>query len=609
MQQLQQNYLLQLLLLLLLFPSVSAHIHVAPEYFHRCDAAVQPSAVMLTGGAWLLQGLGAAAPLCKGPLGALLGCGVYTQLPHAEIEMLPRKLQAVDNNKENSNEYILSPSTLQRLFNWGAPEEIAEVTASQPHAAAAAAAAAAPAAAADAAAAKQRSRRGPRKTHRRAPQGHKAKQHGGAAASQQKLQQQQQHEQQQQESPHQEKQQQQEEKQQQHQEKQQKHEEKQQQHQDRQKQHEEKQHEQHEKKQQQQQQQQQDEEVHASSGVWMFINSVASSAALVAATELGDRTFFLAALLAVRYERVLVFGAACAALCLASAVSAAAGYCLQSAAAFSFLPASVRSLLQGGNVVAAASAAVLLFFGCWHLYKAKKSRQAYRGGRSSTACRVSLHNQGPREPSLVAPLPPTAAAAADAADAAPGGGAAAAVAADSFGLVAADKRTDSFSSSRSNSSSNSSEASAFNLNMHKSLTGPDDASVSTRLSPAETDACRDGENICCEELEEAQEDADRICYTRLGLAPESWRVCREVFLLILFAEWGDKSMFTTVSLAAAQNAWGVFVGSCMGHALVTAFGVVGGLLLQRWVSEFSLNLAAGLLMILLAITTACDAAF
>ena len=47
----------------------------------------------------------------------------------------------------------------------------------------------------------------------------------------------------------------------------------------------------------------------------------------------------------------------------------------------------------------------------------------------------------------------------------------------------------------------------------------------------------------------------------------------------------------------------------MGHALVTAFGVVVGLLLQLWVSEFSLNLAAGLLMILLAITTACDAAF
>ena len=51
-----------------------------------------------------------------------------------------------------------------------------------------------------------------------------------------------------------------------------------------------------------------------------------------------------------------------------------------------------------------------------------------------------------------------------------------------------------------------------------------------------------------------------IQYTRLGLNPEAWRVLREVFLVILLAEWGDKSMFTTISLATAQDPWGVFVG-------------------------------------------------
>ena len=41
---------------------------------------------------------------------------------------------------------------------------------------------------------------------------------------------------------------------------------------------------------------------------------------------------------------------------------------------------------------------------------------------------------------------------------------------------------------------------------------------------------------------------------------------------------------------------------------MTAAGVMGGLLLQRWVNEFTLNLAAGIIMIAVGIGTALDAA-
>lgn len=41
---------------------------------------------------------------------------------------------------------------------------------------------------------------------------------------------------------------------------------------------------------------------------------------------------------------------------------------------------------------------------------------------------------------------------------------------------------------------------------------------------------------------------------------KSFEVFREVFWVVFVAELGDKSMFSTVALAAAQNPFGVFVG-------------------------------------------------
>ncbi|CDJ36125.1 LOW QUALITY PROTEIN: uncharacterized protein EMH_0063530 [Eimeria mitis] len=234
---------------------VSAHIHVAPEYFHSCDS-VPSSAVMLTGGAWLLRSLGAASPLCRGPMGALLGCAVYTDVPHAP-SINPRKLQALHDASQPPPESELPPFLLQRLFGWGAPVEHTE----ERHKAADAGDAA------EAAATKHpRGSQGPRTAKaRRVPRQSSGEgQHAGVGASPLSPTEQQQQKQQQQ-------------------------------------------------KQQQQQQQQPQQEQREESGFWQFIHSVFSSASLVAATELGDRTFFLAALLALRYNRLLVFGATCAA--------------------------------------------------------------------------------------------------------------------------------------------------------------------------------------------------------------------------------------------------------------------------------------------------------
>ncbi|RDX92070.1 Protein PAM71, chloroplastic, partial [Mucuna pruriens] len=71
------------------------------------------------------------------------------------------------------------------------------------------------------------------------------------------------------------------------------------------------------------------------------------------------------------------------------------------------------------------------------------------------------------------------------------------------------------------------------------------------------------------------------------------------FLLVFVAEWGDKSFFSTIALAAASSPLGVIAGALAGHGvatLVTPFplAVLGGSLLGTFLSEK--NLANGALL-------------
>ncbi|XP_026194097.1 uncharacterized protein LOC34621474 [Cyclospora cayetanensis] len=453
--------------------SASAHIHVAPEYFQRCDA-LPPSTPFMTGGAWLLREISASGSpqICSGSLGVLFGCKLQVE-PDIPATF-PRQLEALEEG--------ISHTT----GNAGMPHAGDEATGNMPR----------PEAEIQT---EEGAHFGSHKVKDAEPlvpasknpdhAGHSRRHHDG------------------------------------------------------------------------------------NDGIFSFnsfVSSVVSSVSLVAATELGDRTFFLAALLAVKYRRILVFISTCAALFVSSVASAAAGYLLQNAAAYSWIPGPVRALLRGGLVIQIISALALLLFGIWHLYKAKASFPAAGRGphrRASRRFSVQLSAHSECMGDLRENLP------------------------DGASPVEAKK----------NQGTSVDEEEQGVLRE-----GSADESVSTRPSPTEW-PLQDEELQC--NLEEAQEDLERLQYSRLGLAPESWQVLREVFLLILLAEWGDKSMFTTVSLAAAQNPWGVFLGSCIGHALVTAAGVMGGLLLQRWLNEFSLNLAAGIIMIAVGLGAGLEAIF
>jgi len=84
---------------------------------------------------------------------------------------------------------------------------------------------------------------------------------------------------------------------------------------------------------------------------------------------------------------------------------------------------------------------------------------------------------------------------------------------------------------------------------------------------------------------------------------------RSIFIvaaLIFVAEWGDRSMLTTIALGASQNPLGVALGGSVGHVLAAIIAVVGGSFISKFISERTVNLTSGILFIVFAITTALN---
>ena len=76
-----------------------------------------------------------------------------------------------------------------------------------------------------------------------------------------------------------------------------------------------------------------------------------------------------------------------------------------------------------------------------------------------------------------------------------------------------------------------------------------------------------------------------------------------VFSLIFMAEWGDRSMFAVIALAAAQNPVGVTVGACLGHLVATSIAVMGGAVMAKYLSERVVSGVGGVLFLGFAAAT------
>ncbi|GLT90820.1 hypothetical protein SLE2022_087370 [Rubroshorea leprosula] len=75
------------------------------------------------------------------------------------------------------------------------------------------------------------------------------------------------------------------------------------------------------------------------------------------------------------------------------------------------------------------------------------------------------------------------------------------------------------------------------------------------------------------------------------------------FLLVFVAEWGDKSFFSTIALAAASSPLGVIGGALAGHGVATLLAVLGGSLLGTFLSEKVIAYIGGSLFLIFAAVT------
>ncbi|RZC56568.1 hypothetical protein C5167_015409 [Papaver somniferum] len=78
------------------------------------------------------------------------------------------------------------------------------------------------------------------------------------------------------------------------------------------------------------------------------------------------------------------------------------------------------------------------------------------------------------------------------------------------------------------------------------------------------------------------------------------------FALVFVAEWGDKSFFSTIALAAASSPLGVIGGATAGHAAATLLAVLGGSLLGTFLSERIIAYVGGSLFLVFAAITLVD---
>ncbi|TBR61503.1 hypothetical protein B4U84_12105 [Westiellopsis prolifica IICB1] len=87
-----------------------------------------------------------------------------------------------------------------------------------------------------------------------------------------------------------------------------------------------------------------------------------------------------------------------------------------------------------------------------------------------------------------------------------------------------------------------------------------------------------------------------------------WAIVLEAFTLTFIAEWGDRTQFATIALAAANNPVGVTTGAILGHAICAAIAVIGGRMLAGRISEKTLTIVGGFLFILFGIVAAVEGA-
>jgi len=266
-----------------------------------------------------------------------------------------------------------------------------------------------------------------------------------------------------------------------------------------------------------------------------FVSAFIASVAMIIASEIGDKTFFIAAIMAMRHNRMEIFLSAIFALGLMTALSAFMGFALPA-----LLPHTYTHWL---------STLLFLFFGVRLLKDAKEMKPDTANLDELQEVELELDKSSEN---------------------------------DSVELT--DLESAITTSNNTNNNNNNSNNNAIGSN----------SVVSPSLQPLQSSIPKEKKK---DEEDKKPKSKPPSCW-RATMSRFFSPIFIQCFTMTFLAEWGDRSQITTIAMAAVKDPIGVTVGGVIGHACCTGLAVMGGKLLATRISERTVAITGGVLFLI-----------
>jgi len=349
-----------------------------------------------------------------------------------------------------------------------------------------------------------------------------------------------------------------------------------------------------------------------------FLHGFGESISVILVSEIGDKTFFIAAILAMRNNKLVVFLAAITALYLMTILSGLLGWVVTT-----FIPREVTYY---------TCTAIMFLFGFKMLWEAWKmdeneAEEVQREVEEELARRGSIRSnignthQMESQAGTSDQSESNAGTSSDQSESNMGDPSEQCSHENSYKV-----ETDSNKQVRKEVKSDGTDNPAFNQDESKPEVMPVQDSSSTEEASNATAACEiavapiadvnsgkaDGEN----RDRPAPKQGKRVDFVS-GLIDRSckensWfgKKCLKIFKLFVntftmtfIAEWGDRSQLATIVLVGFNDVGGVIVGGCLGHSICTAGAVLAGALIARYVSVRKVTFLGALVFLGFAIAS------
>jgi len=295
-----------------------------------------------------------------------------------------------------------------------------------------------------------------------------------------------------------------------------------------------------------------------------FLPALAQSFFMIVFAELGDKTFFIAAIGSLRHPRFQVFTAAAGALILMTVLSTALGW--------------VAGLFSR-TITHWLSTGLFLFFGIRLL------KSAYDMSPNSTEHKELDEVERDLEKAAASNAAATNGNNGTSTTAGGSAGSGADNPDVELGLIAS-KRDNDVVTARPRTTA----AAAAGISPASNSSSSPNTTTSSSSSPSSSSSLATSSSSlsCWQSLQQS---------TRGVLSP----IFVQYFVLTFVAEWGDRSQVTTVTMAATWDPVGVTFGALFGHLVCTGLAVLGGRALATRISERTVTLLGGVTFLICAL--------